>query len=119
MVSKEQIREALWEIPAGWEQAFGDTLVDELYEAAIADGMDDDWCILQMKEKFGELCVYPNWYGDHIEAVIDKYEKISRRTCVLCGEPATCISLGWVSPYCDACMEKHGGDSVAIDEFLL
>jgi len=119
MIGKEDIRDAVREIPVGWDIAFGDALTDELYEAAIRDKMGDDWCVLQAKEKFGELRIYPTGYGDNIEAVIDKYEELSRHTCAWCGKPATRVALGWISPYCDTCMAKHGGQSVAIEEFRL
>ena len=36
--------------------------------------------------------------------IIDKYTQISYKTCVVCGKPATKMSTGWISPYCDDCI---------------
>ena len=45
------------------------------------------------------------WYDCNtttdIQKIIDKYEDISMKTCIVCGKPATYISRGWISPYCD------------------
>ena len=41
-------------------------------------------------------------------------EKISD-VCVCCGKPATRITSGWISPYCDACCPEEA--SVPIDQY--
>jgi len=62
--------------------------------------------ITQIKEKFGEL----RWSDSGIPkdskvwGIIGKYSEISRKTCINCGKPATKISTGWISPYCDDCI---------------
>lgn len=63
--------------------------------------------ILQIKEKFGQLRWYA--YGDTKDtlAIIDRYEAISEKTCVVCGKNATYRSTGWVCPYCN----EHKPDS--------
>lgn len=53
--------------------------------------------------------------------VIQKYEEISRRTCIRCGKPATMITTGWISPYCDDCVPEHNGEkkrAAPIEEFF-
>ena len=53
-----------------------------------------------------------------IPDIIEKYERISRRTCIVCGKPATRITKGWISPFCDACCINCGPEkSVPIEEF--
>lgn len=47
----------------------------------------------------------PEGAFEEINKIIHKYENISERTCIRCGKPATKISLGWISPYCDECAE--------------
>lgn len=51
------------------------------------------------------------WYDgaapEEVHRIIQKYEYISERTCILCGRPATKISNGWLSPYCDDCYNKY------------
>ena len=39
--------------------------------------------------------------------IIKKYENLSRNTCISCGEPATKISDGWISPFCDKHFPKE------------
>jgi hypothetical protein len=59
---------------------------------------------MQIKEKFGELRWYDEFSTQDVQDIIDKYEDISRRTCLICGKPATKMSTGWISPYCDDCI---------------
>lgn len=52
------------------------------------------------------------WYdyydNDEIwKEIIPKYERLSGETCINCGKPATCISAGWISPYCDDCKDEN------------
>ena len=63
--------------------------------------------ILQIKEKFGSLRWYANGDTEDTLKIIDKYEKISKRTCVICGKEAEWTSVGWISPYC----EEHKPDN--------
>ena len=57
--------------------------------------------LLEIKEKFGGLRWYDNVSTKKVSEIINKYEYISMKTCIVCGEPATYISNGWISPYCD------------------
>ena len=81
----------------------------EPYQAA-------DFRIVQIKEKYGSLRFYTNWVTDAINNVIYKYEKLSEHTCISCGAPATKISIGWISPWCDKCAEKLHAKFVKIAE---
>lgn len=38
--------------------------------------------------------------------IISKYEDLSEKTCIVCGEPAKWTSTGWISPFC----EKHAAE---------
>ena len=67
-------------------------------------GLLDQYRISQIKEKYGALCWYDFGCTEKIwTEIIPKYEKLSTRTCIKCGKPATKVTLGWVSPYCDDC----------------
>lgn len=103
------------EMPAGWRKAFGEQMCAEL-KAVLSEEDLPDYRVLQIKEKFGELRWYSNWHTDAIYAVTDKYEKLSARTCIICGKPATRITTGWISPYCDECVGTKL--SMPIDEWL-
>ena len=91
----------------GWRKAFGMNFCKDLRKALIKTGgykLLFRFRILQIKEKYGRLEVYCIGYNDEINKVISKYSKLSEKTCIRCGKPATWISKGWISPYCDNCV---------------
>lgn len=94
----------------GWKKAFGKQYLDELKEAAIKDGYLKSLRIMQLKEKWGQCQLYLNMYGDNVFKVIQKYEDLSWNTCIKCGKPATHTSRGWISPYCEDCVNKDNPD---------
>ena len=49
-------------------------------------------------------------YGDNVFNVIQKYEDLSWNTCIKCGKPATHTSRGWISPYCEDCVNEDNPD---------
>lgn len=95
------------EMPEGWRKAFGRQLCQEIKEELDRCGCADDYIVLQIKEKFAELCWYDAGVPEecHVNKIIDKYTELSRKTCVVCGQPAAKISLGWYCPYCDDCAD--------------
>ena len=90
-------------MPDGWRIAFGEQLCAELKEELDRAGYTDQYRIAQIKEKFGSLRWYDFGNTEHGCDIIHKYERISERTCVRCGKPATRITTGWICPYCDEC----------------
>lgn len=54
------------------------------------------------------LCWYDGGAPEDVNKIIQKYEFISFRTCIDCGEPAAGYTEGWIEPYCDKCAEKRG-----------
>lgn len=97
-------------MPDGWRKVFGEQMCEEIQNELNKLSEEDrlKYCILQIKEKYGYLRWYSNWYTDEIGKIIHKYEELSERTCIKCGAPATKISLGWISPWCDECAKKVG-----------
>lgn len=102
------------DMPEGWRIAFGEQLCDELKEELEKSGHMNDYRIMQIKEKYGMLRWYDNGKTPAISNIINKYTGISKRTCICCGKPATNITIGWISPYCDSCCKET---SVPIDEY--
>lgn len=92
-------------MPDGWRIAFGEEMCAELKVIIEKHGAMEEYVILDIKEKYGELC----WYDYGLASVQEyfdwehKYRLKSRRTCIRCGNKATKISTGWISPYCDEC----------------
>ena len=99
------------EIPDGWRIAFGEQLCEELKDALLQAGYLDKFRFTQIKEKYGTLRLYNNGCNKEAWDVINKYEALSARTCIVCGKPATKISQGWICPYCDKC-----GDNLKVPE---
>lgn len=122
--NQEAVPEYDWEyteldaMPTGWRKAFGEQMCEEIREALTEVGDLDRWRIVQLKEKYGGLRLYDNGYkaSSRIPQIIDKYERISARTCIVCGKPATRITTGWICPYCDDCCPDER--SVAIEEWF-
>ena len=91
---------------AGWRKAFGIQMCKEIKKELKKHKFLYKYKIVQIKEKWG----YLHWYDSgtpkdsKIYDIIRKYEQISAKTCVVCGKPATKMSTGWISPYCDDCV---------------
>ena len=64
--------------------------------------------ICQIKEKYGELRVYMNFYDDVIQKLIDDAEEEASHTCELCGskEDVGMASEGWLTTECHECMKS-------------
>ena len=106
-------------MPNGWRKAFGIDMCKDIKKALLKEGGRKalrKYRITQIKEKFGGLRWYDSWSTKEIlYEIMPKYEKLSYKTCINCGKPATCISAGWISPYCDNCKsDKH--DYIPITE---
>lgn len=94
-----------WECCDGWDKAFGMMYLKELGTAIQKSGQTN-FRIYEIKEKFGQLRVYTNATTAEVNAIIDKYEKISENVCIKCGNEAPMIDDGWMSPWCFKCWSK-------------
>ena len=97
----------LYEVPEGWLKTFFRDLCQEMQDMLVRHNCLDGYKVTQTKEKYGTLRWYDNgipedaW--DEYMDIQNKYERISWHTCCHCGEKATKISQGWISPWCDEC----------------
>lgn len=97
-------------MPEGWKQCFGELLCEDILKVLQKYLVPiEEFTIIDIKEKFGTLRVY--WSGSaeyecELEDVIDKYEHLSRYTCIHCGQINVPIYGGWISPYCDECASQ-------------
>ena len=92
----------------GWRIAFGDDICKEIKAALFKSGGYKAlfrYRITQIKEKWGQLEWYCNYCPKEVDDIISKYQKISRRTCIVCGKPAKWQSSGWIAPFCDDCIK--------------
>jgi rubrerythrin len=107
-------------MPSGWRIAFGEDWARDVQEVLdkLSRKERDEIFIMDIKEKHGFLDVDINYYSEELEAVLDKYKELSRRTCIGCGKPATKISWGWICPFCDICSTKINAEMIDINEFF-
>jgi hypothetical protein len=82
-------------IPLGWKQ-----LVEEL--VTKLENTDPDYCINQIKEKFGGLRFYvSNVSSDEGLNAIESAEDMSFSICEVCGNEGVILKSGWKRVLCD------------------
>ena len=106
------------QMPDGWRIAFGDQMVEELNQELVKGGFVNDYRITQIKEKYGGLRWYDNGNTKEGYNIINKYESLSRRTCICCGKPAKYITLGWISPFCEDCIKDINDRYETVEEYF-
>jgi len=75
-------------------------LVDRLVQKAF----DENFCILQVKEKFGLLRIYVTLYTEELSAFIQDLENESSKICEECGSTDGVTTMGdWLKTYCKKC----------------
>ena len=95
------------DMPVGWRAVFGEELCKEIMEELVQNNCMNSYQILQIKEKHGELRWYSQGGTERIHhEIIPRYEKMSRRVCIQCGQPATLISNSWLAPWCNTCADN-------------
>lgn len=97
-------------VEPGWNKAFGKQYLKELKKQLKKDKMLYEWRITDIKEKFGTFRLYCNYGSKELYNIINKYEELSWQTCIKCGKTATYTSKGWISPYCEDCINKDTPD---------
>ena len=107
------------DIPDGWRLAFGDQMIEELSQLLKKYNIEKDYCIVQIKEKFGGLRWYDNGFPkegyEEYRDWICKYEDLSFKTCLNCGKPAIGFTRGWITPLCKECMRDQKYDPIEDD----
>lgn len=93
-------------LPEGWRKAFGKQLRNDLRKALIKDGILHDFHFTQIKEKWGELCLYNSGTGPESDYVINHYQELSKCYCINCGKPARYCTRGWVEYLCEDCFDE-------------
>lgn len=94
-------------IPDGWRIAFGDMLLEDIYNDAVEHDYVDSLRFDQIKEKFGELRIYARGYrGGRLDEIIDNYSLLSGNICINCGKPDVYSTTGWITPICKECWEQ-------------
>jgi hypothetical protein len=99
-------------LPDGWVKAFGKLLCEDLDREIKRAGLEKEFQLLDMKEKYGTIRIYCSPTTPAIRNIIRTYERISESVCSCCGtiEDVRMVTFGWVSPYCKQCFKnvEHG-----------
>lgn len=69
--------------------------------------------VVQVKEKFGGLRFYTNYHTDEIGKLIGDAERLSYKTCEVCGQPGVLRGSHWLFTACD---EHSKGEKPREDE---
>lgn len=97
-------------MPKGWRYAFGDEMCEEIDKVLKKANYQNDYRILEIKEKYGSLRWYTNSIPEKIfkehDKIIQKYEKLSEHTCIICGENGKMTNHGWLMPLCKDCEDE-------------
>lgn len=94
-------------LPEGWTRLFL-IFCKSLRPHLIDANYLDKFIFTDVKEKYGTMRLYNNGCpadADHLEII---YEQFSYYVCQKCGQFATKETEGWVSTYCDDCLENCG-----------
>lgn len=94
-------------VPTGWMRSFGSILLKEL-DKAIKKYELNNYCILQIKEKYGSLRWYDHGGNNVTSEIVDKFENLSQNICLICGKPDVgYLKHGWIYPVCKSCYGKN------------
>lgn len=61
----------------------------------------------QVKEKFGGLRFYVNYYDDYVRGLISMAETMSYKICEQCSNPGKPNEEGWITTLCVPCREAY------------
>lgn len=83
-----------------WGFECGDGWFDLIWELSEKLEQFDELEAFQVKEKFGGLRFYTNYYFEEAEKHIEEAMNKSMKTCEVCGKPGKLYSDGWCSTRC-------------------
>lgn len=95
----------------GWEKLYA-PILDYIAEYNKDKPEGEQIKVHQIKEKYGELRVYLNFYTDELLKMVDKAEDESYFTCENCGckTDGPKERGGWIYALCDDCLENAFGN---------
>lgn len=93
-----------------WGVAVGNGWFGIIYELCekLQKVVRDDFCFIQIKEKFGYFRCYTNYFDGKAESLIAEAALKSMKVCEVCGskENVQIRRDGWISVICDECYKK-------------
>ena len=97
------------EVPKGWRELFLEKCI-KLSDILDYDYSENEFRILEIKEKYGELRIYytgAECVSKEIDELFEEVRMISKYTCVVCGDQyETSFSKKFGVPMCASCQEN-------------
>lgn len=103
-------------MPDGWRIAFGEQMCEELREELLRTGELETFRIVELKEKYGSMRLYPTTTkrDSKVHEIILKYEKLSEEICLHCGKPVRWETGGWITFICDECAPRYRENGIRL-----
>ncbi len=102
-----------------WGLAVGDgwaPLLEKAFKKFML--LENKPVLAQVKEKFGTLRLYLDYYSDEAEKIVREAEIESEHTCEICGEPGVLYTKGWYVTWCPKHIEEHLANRIKIQTAL-
>lgn len=97
------------EVPKGWRELFLEKCA-KLSDILDYDYSENEFRILEIKEKYGELRIYytgAECVSEEIDRLFEEVRMASKYTCIVCGDQYdTSFSKKFGVPMCASCQEK-------------
>lgn len=110
------------EMPEGWKKAFGELICEDIKSLLIKHNFLDEYVVTQIKEKFGSLRWYDNFFNEEHYHLINKYEHISKHTCINCSKfNVKTYNFSWIIPLCEDCAKdtmKRLGETGELKDYI-
>ena len=97
-----------YECGKGWDQLILEA--EALVEKYNIEHPDNEYPVefTDIKEKWGYLHLYLNYYPDDLHNKLLQIEEKSKTICEYCGKPGNTVKLhGWIYTLCKDCQEKE------------
>lgn len=96
------------QISPGWRKAFGKQLSKDLRKVLKKSKQLRSFYFLQIKQKWGYLCLYPCSTTSEVFDLLHYYENLSVGYCEKCGRPARYYKdFGWCQYLCSECINEE------------
>lgn len=99
------------ECESGWKKLY-EPIIEYIVEYNKTHE-DNPIKIHQIKEKFGGLRFYTNYYTEELDRMIDKAEDESYNVCEICGKhiDQPIVKHHWIYPFCKECFNERHKDT--------
>lgn len=94
------------EIPKGWNRLFLQ-MCEDIRQPLINAKCIDSFRFTQIKEKYNRMECYHLGAPREVFDILEMYSAMAKYVCTRCGQPATCITQGYLASYCKDCRRVY------------